>query len=188
MRQSPDGPIAVLPALSLKPEKPPVPDFEPEFLLTSKDAWNDDQPFPTRERTPRLERPEPDNPSIGTADEKRRGPFSIGVAVNAPVPSDWPANPVDKPRTVRPVAAIGHGHLFVGPELSPAKEKLLLNTCNWLLGREDRMPTEGKSWSYPRVHLEPRDLELWHWGTQLGLPLLFAYLGVVVVMIRRFRC
>src|SRR5207245_10500869 len=117
-------------------------------------------------------------------DDKRRGPFSIGVALAAPVPSDWLPSPESAPTTVR-VAAIGHGHLFVGNELSPAKERLLLNTCNWLLGREDRMPHEGKPWSYPRVHLEPLDSQLWHWGTLVGLPLLFAYFGVVVVMIRR---
>jgi hypothetical protein len=85
------------------------------------------------------------------------------------------------------VVAIGHGHLFCGKDLSPAKEQMLLNTCNWLLGRNDRLPSTGERWSYPRVQLDPLQRELWHWGTQLGLPLLFAYLGVVVVMVRRLR-
>jgi hypothetical protein len=37
------------------------------------------------------------------------------------------------------------------------------------------------------VALAERDRELWHWGTQLGLPLLFAYFGVVVLLVRRLR-
>jgi hypothetical protein len=157
--------------------------YEPEFLLTSKESWNDDNPFPSRERTPRPEVTKADDPARGTPDEKRRGPFSIGVAVEAPVPSTW--NP-DAPRTVR-VAAIGHGHIFVGQELSPAKEELLLNTSNWLLGREDRLPKEGKDWSYPRAHLSDMDKLLWQCGLWAGLPALVAYVGVIVVMIRRLR-
>jgi hypothetical protein len=157
---------------------------EPVFMTTDPASWNDDQPFPTRERTPRFE-PAKDDPNRGTLEEKRRGPFPIGVAVEAPMPPDWRASE-GGPATVR-VAAIGHGGLFVGPELSPAREKLLINTCNWLLGRDDVLPTDQEKWSYPRVSLDERENTLWQWGTRLGLPVLFLYLGLVVLLVRRVR-
>ena len=89
-------------------------------------------------------------------------------------------------RDVR-VVAIGHGHLFCGKDLSPAKEQMLLNTCNWLLGRNDRLPSTGERWSYPRVQLDPLQSAIWHWGVPIGLPVLFIYLGLVVVMVRYLR-
>ena len=51
----------------------------------------------------------------------------------------------------------------------------------------DQGPDKG-IWKYPRLTaIADRDLQLWHWGTQLGIPALFAYLGVVVLMVRRLR-
>lgn len=160
--------------------------YEPEIMVTSAASWNEDQPFPTRERTPRFEPPKPDDPSRGTLDEERRGPFPIGVALEARLPAEWYEGKDVEPATVR-VAAIGHGGLFVGPELSPAREQLLLHTCNWLLGRDDLLPKAEHEWRYPRVSLDARSQALWHWGTWLGLPALFAYLGMVVLLVRRFR-
>src|SRR5206468_355440 len=55
--------------------------FDPEFMQTNAASWNEDQPFPTRERTPRFEPPKADDPTRSTLDEKRRGPFPIGVAL-----------------------------------------------------------------------------------------------------------
>jgi len=161
--------------------------FEPEFLMTSVASWNEDQPFPTRERNiPRFEPPKADDASKGTLAEKRRGPFPIGVAVEAPVPADWYTAKGTRPASVR-VAAIGSGHIFVGPELSAAKEELLLATCNWLLGRDNLLRRSDLSWSFPRVSLSPREHTLWNWGAWLGLPGLFLYLGLVVLMVRRLR-
>lgn len=159
--------------------------FEPEFILSDSASWNDDQPFPTRERTPRFE-PKPDDPAKGTPDEKRRGPFPIGVALETTLPDDWYETKKANPATVR-VAAIGHGGVFVGTELSPAKEQLLLNTANWLLGRDDLLPKDNRPWEYPRVAMSDRDRNLWLLGALLGLPFLFFYLGLVVVMVRRLR-
>jgi hypothetical protein len=167
-------------------EKAKALDYEPEFLLTAKESWNDDNPFPSRERTPRLEVAKPDDPARGTPEEKRRGPFCIGVAVEAPLPAAWYPEKSDEVKKVR-VAVIGHGHIFVGPELAPAKEELLLNTCNWLLGRKDRLPREGEKWSYPRAHVPPLERQLWQWGMLLGLPVMMAYLGMIVVIVRRVR-
>src|SRR5262249_56105367 len=103
---------------------------------------------------------------------------------------------------------IGHGAPFAGTEVSPSQEKVLLDTCNWLLRRGDLLTKEGKEWSYPRLVLgesepataeetktpdatEPRlslaerEKRMWLWGARLGLPALFAWLGVVVLLVRR---
>src|SRR5262249_9192320 len=65
------------------------------------------------------------------------------------------SDPGHKPVPVR-IAAIGHGGLFTSadashPDLTPAKEQLLLTTCNWLLARDDRLPRDDRVWQYPRV-------------------------------------
>jgi hypothetical protein len=164
-------------------DAPPL--FDPVFMVTSAASWNDDQPFPGRERTPRFE-PGKDDPNKGTVDEKRRGPFPIGVAIETKTPAAWYAEGAGKPTSIR-VAAIGHGGLFVGTELSPAKETLLLNTCNWLLGRDDRLPQAEQVWQYPRVALTSQAHWLWRWGGWLALPIGFAYLGLVVLLVRRLR-
>jgi hypothetical protein len=161
--------------------------FEPEFLMTNAASWNEEQPFPTRERNiPRFEPPKADDASRGTLDEKRRGPFPIGVAVETPVPADWYVDKDARPATVR-VAVIGSGHLFVGPELAPAKEELLLDTCNWLLGRDNLLRRSDEVWAFPRVSLSQREHTLWNWGAWFGLPALSLYLGLVVLMVRRLR-
>jgi hypothetical protein len=91
------------------------------------------------------------------------------------------------PKKVR-LAAIGHGGWFAGPKLSAADETLLLNTTNWLLDRDDRLPRKkDPPWQYPRVELSPNEQLLWRWGTFLGLPGIFAYLGLVVLLVRRMR-
>ena len=74
-----------------------------------------------------------------------------------------------------------------GPSLSPAKEKLFLDVCNWLLGRDDLLTRDNQVWQYPRVALGTNEQALWLWGTRLGLPVLFVYLGLVVLLVRRRR-
>jgi hypothetical protein len=160
--------------------------YEPEFMLTSAASWNEDQPFPTRERAPRFEPPKPDDPDRGTRDEKRRGPFPVGVAVQVPIPADWYSDQRSQPDLVR-VAAIGSGSVFTGNELSLPKERLLLDTCNWVLGRDQLLPRSDRVWSYPRVAMDDKAQSVWHWGTFVGLPALFAYFGLVVLMVRRLR-
>jgi hypothetical protein len=193
------------------------------FLLTDAGSWNEEQPYPTEDRpVPRYEPPKSDDPNRGTRQEKRRGPFDIGVAVETTVPVEWtddrflalnaaryvmsapqvdgglpmgfatqtliPAEAFAKPSETKVrVAAIGHGGWFAGQKLTPSNEALLLQTTNWLLGRDDRLPKGIEMWSYPRLALQPAEQALWRWGTFLGLPGLFAYIGLVVLMIRRRR-
>jgi hypothetical protein len=200
------------------------------FLETIRASWNEDNPYPTDERpVPRYEAPKPDDPSRGTRNERRRGPFPVGVAVETTLPIQWydpaygaadaaaligesgitpgglpsffagaslmpaesyvpPANAKDlaKPKKVR-IVAIGHGGWSSGPELKPAQEALALYSLNWMLGRDDRLPRDEKKWEYPRLDLTEREQTWWRWGVFLGLPALFAYLGLVVLMVRRMR-
>jgi hypothetical protein len=160
---------------------------DPIFMVTTAEAWNEDQPFPTRERTPRFELPKPDDPDRGTIREKRRGHFPIGAAAETEVPLFWQESGKGiTPGKIR-VAVIGHGGVFMGPALTPVKEKLLLDVCNWLLGRDDLLARRQDTWQFPRVELTPEENRLWQWGTRLWAPVLFAFIGLVVWMVRRMR-
>lgn len=168
------------------------PAFEAEFLMTSSRSWNEDQPFPTQDRIPQFEKPKPKegakpaDTSADPLDARRRGPFPIGVALETKLPADWYDGPAAKPATVR-VAAVGQGGFLTGKDLPPAQEVLMLETVNWLLGRDDYLPNADHPWSYPRVDLTEQQKELWLLGGRVGLPLLFLYLGVVVLLARRVR-
>jgi hypothetical protein len=157
------------------------PGIEPDFMRTTAGSWKEDQPFPSRGR------------ALLPSAEKR-GPVPVGVAVETPVPAEWidSSTTTTAPQTVR-VAAIGHGGWFVGgdKDVTPAKEKLILDVCNWLLRRDDLLikdsTPDNPPWSFPRIALETKQSEIWHWGTQIGIPVLFIYLGLVVLMVRRLR-
>jgi len=155
--------------------------FDPNFLMTDAESWNEGQPFPTRERIPHYEPPKADDPVTDPYEVRRTGPFPVGVAVEVP---NWYSTTSAEAPPLR-VAAIGQGGVFIGPTLSPAREKLLLDTCNWLLGRDGQLTREGAEWKYPRVALEDRARTLWWLGAVIGLPALFFWLGSVVVL-RRF--
>ena len=173
---------------------PHLVEFDAEFLMTSAKSWNEDQPFPTQDRVPQFEKPKPKEKdgakpaetSTDPLDTRRRGPFPIGVALETKLPADWYDSPSAKPATAR-VAAIGQGGFFTGKDLPPAQEVLMVNTINWLLGRDDYLPNADRPWSYPRVDLSDKDKELWLLGVCVGLPALFAYLGFVVWLARRVR-
>lgn len=161
--------------------------YETTVLVTAPAAWNDENPFPSTARpVPRFERPTGFDPDAGTIDEKRQGTFPVAVAFAAKVPQDWLTSASQSPETMR-IVAIGSGSVFTGRQLPPAPELLLLDSCNWLLGRDDRLARPGEIWSYPRVDLTAREQSLWMWACRLGLPVLFAYLGAVVLLFRRLR-
>ncbi|MBY0229960.1 MAG: hypothetical protein K2W96_11820 [Gemmataceae bacterium] len=149
------------------------------FLLTDK-GWNETKPFPSPDYRPRFTPPRPDDPDASTLDARRRGPFSVGAAAEVALEND--AAPAR-------VAVIGQGEAFVGAKLDPARERLLLQTANWLLGRDQYLPSKEHPWSYPRRPEKPEEpgYSLWLWGGQAGLPLLAAFLGVVVLLYRRVR-
>ncbi len=161
--------------------------YETTVLSTVPAAWNDDNPFPAELRPiPRFERATGFDPDAGTLDEKRQGAFPVMVAFETTVPQSWLTSASEKPETVR-LAAIGSGSVFTGKELSPAQELLLLDSCNFLLRRKDRLASPGEVWSYPRVTMEPSEQSIWLWSCRLGLPVLFAYFGAVVLLFRRLH-
>ena len=131
---------------------------------------------------------------VGNAFSPTSGAFPGALVAEALVPTDayTVMDPLYRPIPLR-VAAIGQGAVFNSPdasrpELTPAREELLLMTCNWLLGRDERLPSSNLgTWEYPRVELSQREWKIWRWGAFLGLPLLFAYIGLVVLMLRKVR-
>lgn len=184
------------------------------FLFTSPRSWNESFPFGTgRDDIPRYESAGDKDPNKGTREAERRGPFPIGVAVETRVPIDWYrkeykadygalravygtgdlASPavrriVEEQKRQLRLAVIGQGGVFSGKELAPPTEKLLLYSCNWLLGRPEKLPrAELPAWSYPRVELSKSERFYWRWGTFLGLPLFFGYVGLLVLLVRRVR-
>jgi hypothetical protein len=179
------------------PDKKNRQPYAPTFMLTGPDSWNSTQPFADRkEGPPRFTPTKPDDPSAGTENEIRRGPFPIGVAaelhrpvlVSPSIGTEPPApnGTAKKPDKVR-LAVIGHGGVFSGPGLKPIQEHLLLDVCNWLLGRDDLLSRGDQTWEYPRVQLDDKSKQLWEVGTRLGMPIFFIYLGCIVWMVRRMR-
>ncbi len=91
--------------------------------------------------------------------------------------------------TVR-IAVYGHGGLIAGRTLDPAHEKLIVNTLNWQLKRDDRLPKNApdeEKWRYPRVSLDEKQSLYWRLGTSIGLPMICIYLGVLMLMVRKVR-
>jgi len=150
---------------------------------------------------------DPKDSRVGTHSAERKGPFPVGVAVEGVAPdyridvllaggsgfdqlaAAAVATETGKPKgTPGRLIVYGSGNLFSGPILDPAREKLLLHSANWLTGRDDRLPrADLPSWQFPRVAMSERDVNLWRYGTALGLPLLAVYLGLMATMFRRLR-
>jgi hypothetical protein len=144
---------------------------DPVFLMTDPSAWEERNPFPSGGKVPRP----PNNET---------SQLPIGVAVEASVPASWGTNSVKKVR----VAGIGHGGVFTGTRLSPVREKLLLDSFNWLLGRDDLLAKANEEpWKFPRLAMSEDATKLWVIGMWVGLPLFFLVLGVGVLLKRSMR-
>ncbi len=110
-----------------------------------------------------------------------------GLAFSTTNPDRFHAAMTKELLTTR-LVVFGHGGLFNGKELEPGRETLLLQSVHWSLKRDDQMPRDAaEKWHYPRLQLSPVEYASWRWGTFLGLPLLAAYLGLIVLMLRRLR-
>ncbi|QEL13580.1 hypothetical protein [Limnoglobus roseus] len=188
-------------------EEKPVPDGEyvPEFTPAKPDdpkrgTHNEERkgPFPIGAAIERTVPVEWLNPVPGAAhDAALVGDAVGGWAAFLPMsladPSDYlSALPKDKRPdlpTVR-IAVYGHGGLIAGKNLDPAHEKLIVHTLNWQLKRDDRLPKDlpaEEKWQYPRVNLDERQSLYWRLGTAIGLPLVCAYFGVLMLMLRKVR-
>lgn len=110
-------------------------------------------------------------------------PFDIGLTAGLAT-----ATAATLPRPAVRVVALGHGGLFTGKTLDPGHEALLVDSLNWQLRRDARLPQSSDTvWQFPRAHLTPREADLWRWGTLVYLPLAVAAFGVAVLMVRRLR-
>ena len=182
---TPTAPSQALAALYAKSAKKL--DEKTVFLMTDSESWNEERPFPSEKHTPRYERPKADDPNKGTINEKRRGPFPIGVALETEVPTEWyDKDTPKKPIKVR-LAVIGHGGLFIGEKLPPMREKLFLDVSNWLLGRDNLLARDNETWQFPRVEITPAEHTIWVWGICRALPFVFLYIGTIVWLVRRMR-
>jgi hypothetical protein len=173
-----------------------VPKYEPTKPGDPKKGTRDEErrgPFPVGvsiETQVPAEWLEPKLAAAQAAAAVGGGAFVPGGAAGLALdPAKYGAVAANRPEspTVR-VVAMGNGGLFVGKKLEPAQETLLLDTLNWQLKRDDRLPKdEAVKWEYPRANLTHQEFVLWWWGTLIGLPLLCFYLGLIVLMFRRIR-
>ncbi len=162
-------------------------DEKATILMTGPDSWNEEKPFPAGLVTPTFKRVKSDDPTKGTLLEERRGPFPVGVALEAEVPKDWFETDSPKDPVKVRLAVIGNGNVFIGEKLPAMREKLFLDVTNWLLGRENLLARDNETWHYPRVEVSKTERKLWITGVCFALPLVFLYLGVMVWLVRRMR-
>lgn len=172
-----------------------VPEESAVILSTHEKSWNEDYPFPKLRPSIeglQMDVPKPPDevrkvPNKGTWLEMRRGPFPVGIALQTRLPFSWFLGESRRPPETR-VVVLGEGAAFKGEDLSPMKERLLLDVTNWLLGRDNLLARESQApRSFLRVALDDQTKTLWGWSMWLGLPLLFVYLGSVVMLKRRMR-
>src|SRR5262249_44710265 len=153
--------------------------FAATILQSVKESWNEEKPIPEEDYVPKFEPAKLDDPKRGTRDEERSGPFPIGVAIETQPPAEGYVDPtspapakIPSGRPMVRIAAFGHGGLFVGKELSPAQEQLLLSTINWQLHRDELLPRdvpEKDRWQFPRLAMSEQTKKLWHLGAFIGL-------------------
>jgi hypothetical protein len=155
--------------------------------MSGSDGWNEAKPFPTDRYIPRFKRAKSDDPTKGTLQERRRGPFPIGVAIESQVPMDWYEKDAPKKPTKIRLAVIGQGGLFIGDRLPPMREKLFLDTANWLLGRDNLLARDNETWQYPRIEMSETHQKWWIAGACFVLPLAFLYIGICVMLVRQMR-
>lgn len=164
-----------------------------EILMTSADSWNEDQPFATETGTPAFKSAtgaKAEKPALEDAlAERRRGPFPVGAVAEEQLPESWFAKDEKHPGFVRS-AVIGEAWWLIGPALDPARERLVTDLFNWLIGRDDRLarrPDEGAVWEYPRLEWSAEKAGLWRSGLGFGMPMAAAFLGFTVLLYRRLR-
>ena len=160
-----------------KPSTDQTPALDATLFMAPAECWNEDQPF-LAEDLSSFEPPKKDI-NKGTVGERRNGPFPIAAAVeiyrpDTPSPStvtgivglagsnDGPlpvmARLYQKPGPKTRLVVIGSGNVFTGKTLSVIQQKLLVDSCNWLLGRDDLLAGRKDTWQYPRVEFPDPNL------------------------------
>lgn len=161
--------------------------YDPHFAWTDSKSWSETNPFPSMwggKSVPKYDAP--DKLKVATAGDsmpegdEQRGPLPVGVAI------ERPSNPRAKEgsKTTR-LGVVGKAALYTGAELAPENEKLFVDLANWLLRRDYLLGLETTEWSYPRMEIGLKASARWLWFLRLGMPLLCAFFGAVVLMYRR---
>jgi hypothetical protein len=156
------------------------------FMMSAAESWNEPQPYPTAKRVPHYEPPKPGTSAADSLEGERRGPFPIAVAAEVAVPKSWFSDK-ELAGTRARIGVIGHGGAFSGDELSPTQKQLVLDTSNWLLGRDDLLAREGALWQFPRLDLSSLGKVLIFLFLVVGPPALSVFLGAIVFLVRRMR-
>lgn len=65
--------------------------FAGDIVMLGKDSWNESKLVGDEDYVPQLDPPKVkgDDPSRGTLDEERKGPHTVGVAVEGAIPIEW---------------------------------------------------------------------------------------------------
>jgi hypothetical protein len=87
--------------------------FDPVFMMSGPDSWNESQPFPSEKRTPRFEGAKSGDPKRGKEEGQQRGPLPIAAAAEVPLPLTWYADARLGASTAALLAApLGEGSLL----------------------------------------------------------------------------
>ena len=95
----------------------------------------------------------------------------------------FPQEIADRPSTR--LAVLGKARLITGEKLDPDNEKLFITLVNWLLRRDYLLGLKTTEWAYPRMEIGEQPRDRWLWFLRLGMPVLCAFAGAVVLMYRR---
>jgi hypothetical protein len=152
--------------------------FSPAFMLTSGASWNESQPFPTMRPIspgevavipPRYDATPFDDPKKGTHDEERRGPFTVGVAIESPVPMNWFDSSSSNSRKINETLQVANlstpfdGGLLAAALTAQASLEVDRSTGKAIRQKErptSRMVVIGQGGVFNGIHLNPAQEQL----------------------------
>ena len=112
--------------------------------------------------------------------EDRKGPVSVAVAVNRR------ESPADEGTVGFRMVVFGDSDFISNAQIaSVGNSDFLLNSINWLAGKEKLISIGPKSPDIRKVTLSGRQMQTIFWGTIAGLPLIVISMGIIVWVKRR---
>ncbi|MEW5914255.1 MAG: Gldg family protein [Thermodesulfobacteriota bacterium] len=117
--------------------------------------------------------------------QDKRGPLSLGVVVNLPVPPQKGAA-ADKPEVKGRLVVYGNTEFVNNSFLDlMGNRDLALNSVSWLAEEEDLVSIRARQRTSQPLMLQPTQAALAFWLPVVVWPLILAVLGAVVVIRRR---